>query len=718
MTPHRLLRVVCLVLLASGAPVALTRAQAPSPDAQLSQAKELLDNGKYEAAIAALDPLIVSLEPLAPKDPAAMKLLPVAFEYRARARFQVGNTVAAAADFRALLRLLPGFKFADRVPGNVSRMLEDLRKSSVGHIILNLTPVDAELELDGVPFVPAAGQIPLAAGPHSLSGRRPGCRSASQSFTVPGGGLTEVVLALERIAATVSLVTSPPDVEVEVDGVSRGRTESGPQPPRWADPIAKAGLQPGSVSKPLLIDDLGLGSHILSFARECYVGQDLQATIDTLTDKFLGPVKLDRAWGTITVESQPAGAMVWLDGEPKGTTPVQIDSICEGTRAIEMRSSWGRYVHRLELKAGENAKVNGVVKPTVAVLAVNGLPKGYMGTDQRMDLETRFATARNLTLFAPASDKVEQVLAAEKLPRGWLAFNGSRSEISDVAKAITPQARLQLSGRLAKALEVQGVAELTARPGGDRNQFFLSILAADSSEPDVLELTTDNPDSVNSMIARLDKVPAMYRLSAGITVADVLDVSGAVVVSVDAAAQKAGLAAGDIITKADGKPLTDGSAFAAIIAGNKASDSVTVEVGGRTGGPRTATLTVALEPCLVAMNDQSLLFNNLVLVLRRDVATSGTTVDPIVRLNLAVALMRLGNYPDARAELAKIKLAAGPGVSGGTVHYLLGLCHEQLGPMSEAEKEWGVAAGSDGQLTQDGPLIQELAREKLAKLRK
>ena len=81
--------------------------------------------------------------------------------------------------------------------------------------------------------------------------------------------------------------------------------------------------------------------------------------------------------------------------------------------------------------------------------------------------------------------------------------------------------------------------------------------------------------------------------------------------------------------------------------------------------------------------------------------------------------MRLGNYAEARTELSRVKLAPGPGVSGGTVHYLRGLCHEQLGSPAEAEKAWRLAATDpESCLTEDGPFIQELAREKLDKLKK
>jgi tetratricopeptide (TPR) repeat protein len=127
-----------------------------------------------------------------------------------------------------------------------------------------------------------------------------------------------------------------------------------------------------------------------------------------------------------------------------------------------------------------------------------------------------------------------------------------------------------------------------------------------------------------------------------------------------------------------------------------------------------------MAPRLVAMNDQSLLFNNMVIVLRSRLAQSpGGAPDPVVRLNLAVSLMRLGSFEVARTELAKVQLTAGPGVSNGTVQYLLGLCYEALGRTAEAQQAWRAASTDpDSLLTEDGPFVKELAEAKLAGVRR
>jgi hypothetical protein len=85
----------------------------------------------------------------------------------------------------------------------------------------------------------------------------------------------------------------------------------------------------------------------------------------------------------------------------------------------------------------------------------------------------------------------------------------------------------------------------------------------------------------------------------------------------------------------------------------------------------------------------------------------------IVRLNLAVALMRLGDHAGARAQLEAVELAAGPGISLGTQQYLLGLTYEGEGNVASAAKAFEAARSSGGLLTEDGPAIAELAERKL-----
>ena len=202
-----------------------------------------------------------------------------------------------------------------------------------------------------------------------------------------------------------------------MDGVSRGRTEPGPQPPRWAEPIATLGVPASSVSKPFVVDDLGLGSHTFGFSRDCHVSVDLRAEIAKLTDLYLAPVKLEKAVASVYVDAPGTGAVVVLDGEPRGSVPQQIDDICEGSHVVELRSPLGRYVERLNMRAGDKLNVQGVLKPAVALLAVTGLPKDTAGPTSGSS-SSGVSRGEVDDGLRPAPERVQQALTAERLGAG------------------------------------------------------------------------------------------------------------------------------------------------------------------------------------------------------------------------------------------------------------------------------------------------------------
>jgi hypothetical protein len=255
----------------------------------------------------------------------------------------------------------------------------------------------------------------------------------------------------------------------------------------------------------------------------------------------------------------------------------------------------------------------------------------------------------------------------------------------------------------------------------DRNRVVLSILAAGSNDPDVIEVSLDNADSVRRAITQLDRMPAFFRPTIGLVGIDVADVTGVVVGGVDpnGPSGKAGIKVGDLIVKAKDQPIADAAALSAALAATKANDDLVLDLKDRTGAIKKATVKVAMTPRLIGISDQSLLVNAILVALRsRLLAPSDPTEEAVMRLNLAAALARVEAWSDAKTELQNVKLADGSGVANGTVQYLLGLCAERLGNRAEAEAAYRAAAASESLLTEDGPPVRDLAQAKLAELQR
>jgi hypothetical protein len=232
----------------------------------------------------------------------------------------------------------------------------------------------------------------------------------------------------------------------------------------------------------------------------------------------------------------------------------------------------------------------------------------------------------------------------------------------------------------------------------------------------VVPLTPERVDSINRATARFDYVPLLTRRGIGLLAADVLNVDGLVVVRVDpgSGGEQAGIKPGYVLVQADGQPITGSAQLQRVIDAKRAGDALSIDARDPTGTPRSLQLTVIESPRLVSVSDQGLLFNPISLALRSRLAGAAVKDQPFVRLNLAVALLRLGNYAGAREQLEAVTLPAGEGISLGTQQYLLGLAYEGQGDAASAQRSFQAAAASGGLATEDGPSIKTLAERKLA----
>ena len=325
-----------------------------------------------------------------------------------------------------------------------------------------------------------------------------------------------------------------------------------------------------------------------------------------------------------------------------------------------------------------------------------------------------------MTLFAPAAEDATKALLAEKLPPDWLAFDSNKRALGTAAEVATVM-RGDLSSRLSRLFDAQGIASVTVPSAASRNRLVVSLLAAGSADPDVIELDLDSPDAASQAVGRLDRGLSFFKPSLGLTAVDVADLEGPVIVVVDpnGPAAKAGLQPGDILIKANAQPVADAAALTALLAGRKADEDLTLDIKDRSGAAKKVDTRVFMTPRLIGLNDQSLMINKILVDLRNRLQTPGDPItDSVMRLNLAVALARVGSWSEARLELQRVKLNDGPGVAAGTVHYLLGLAAERMGNLAEAEAAWKTAAATTALDTEDGLPVKDLAEARLLGLQR
>jgi hypothetical protein len=490
---------------------------------------------------------------------------------------------------------------------------------------------------------------------------------------------------------------------VFVNGVSKGKTETAAAAAFAADVASHLQIAQDQVAA-LILADLSTGTFDVEYRRDCYLTEKKRITIAELGDLIVEPVAMKPSVGSLVLDSEPAGAAVLIDGDARGESPVTIEGVCSGTHVVEFRSSVGRAVERVALESGASLTVRGRVRPAFALLSAD-----VAADDPRVAVERALAPSEPVLLYAPPADVLKDVLGQSGATTTWfgLAEGDPPADLRDRAR------------RLADALGAQGLAWVQPVVPGSK-EVRVALLTPGSTEPDELRMVLDQPESVKLALERLQAPIVLMRGAVGASFIDALDVKGAIVLDVDPglAGAEAGLTPGDVITQLDGQPVESALDLESKLASLQPGQQLSL--GVKTHAGRTATVGVVLRrvPTLMTTGDRSLPANVTVAVLK---ALAATTTDPalqpIVRLNLAAALLRSGDGREAQALLKEVSLPSGPGVSAGTVQYLLGEAALAQGDQAGARQYWEAATKAEGRLTSDGPSVKALATRALARLK-
>ena len=590
--PSTLLRASILLIGVLACP-AFAGAQNELADVQgqMAEARRHFEGLEYEQVIPPLDRAIATMTSRRSED--TRKTLADAYEMRARARFGVGDESGAREDFVALLKTEPSRTLPGQVSPRVVAIFEEAQKSTITMLKLTIAPPTAEATIDGI-AVKGNATIPVLVGEHTLQAKQLGYRTGTATVTAAAGTTSEAHLELTRSSAVLSIVTSPADVEIVIDGISKGKTLAGPPPADYAPRAAAAGVQMNALSAVLVAAELSAGAHRVEFRRPCSVAAERRVDITQLQDVVLDPVKLESAVGTVVATSTQPNTVVFVDGQERGPAPF-TGQLCEGEHVVEMRSAFGRYARRVDTRAGQRTEVTGAMRPAFAI--VSATVQTGVSTDLRSAIERALEPVRSVSLFAPPADRVDQTLRGSQLTADWLSFDNNKRAIGSTADLSAPTRR-NLSTRLARAFDAQGVASVTVPSALNRNRVVISLLSAGSADPDVFELSLDRSETIADAVALLDRPVQFLRPSIGLTTIDVADVPGAIVVAVGAGgpAAAAGLQAGDVILKANDAAVADSGALATALASRGANDTLGLDVRDKAGAAKKASVKVTARP--------------------------------------------------------------------------------------------------------------------------
>ncbi len=180
-----------------------------------------------------------------------------------------------------------------------------------GLLFVSATPPGAQVLLDGK----AAGSSPLTtvapAGMHQVRVESPGYESYTRSVEVVAGKKVVVEAVLVRVAGALEVQVNTSDAQVFLEDrlIGKGGTVR-------VDPL-DAGVYTLRVEKP---------------GFEMWRGK-----ITVFRGKTLAvPVMLASAFGVLSVETDPPGARVWVDGKDRGVSPAVVDGLSDGLHGVRL----------------------------------------------------------------------------------------------------------------------------------------------------------------------------------------------------------------------------------------------------------------------------------------------------------------------------------------------------------------------------------------------
>jgi tetratricopeptide (TPR) repeat protein len=677
----------------------------------LARAVAEFEGPQQGRSISMLEDIVARLESLKRQGllpPRGREMLVQAHEYRGRAYYNIGLQEKAADSFRSVIQLQPQAALSkDKVSPKIVEFFNSVKRALVGYLAVSSKPAGARVTLSGE-FLGLTDFFPLdvLAGDYTVEISKEGYQTEVRQVSIAPRGTQALQIDLVRTMAAAAFVTEPSGVEIWIDGQLRATT-AGALAPELFDGVRAKGLEPTRASARTEVAGLSLGSHIVEFRKKCHESERVTLDLSEPRDYEIAPVRLQESLASLQLKSDPPGARIYIDGEPMGLTPRDLDGICAGRHRIEVKHASGKFIQDIVLVRDESLALDSPIRPSLAFLGV--VAESAAGERVAAEAEEKLVAAlgKIQTLnFVPAPrETVDRILEADRLTRKGLVAGAGTD--ADVVRKVTE--------KLAQVLEVQGFLIAVLPEERLQRTARLHVLAAGNTSTEPWDVVFAEAASIQRFIAAVDKQATVYRPWTGLITVDTLLHEGVPVLRVvpGSPAAAAGLQPGEVLVSADGKPVAKTADLLALVAGKRTKETVSLTVKGG-AGTRVVELTLDQTPQEIPLNDPALLYNKIMMDLRQQVeGYPGTEPAAFARLNLGLAAMHFADFAAAHDHLVKARgeLPARPGLSQGTAAYYLGLSLERLGYRKEAADAYRAAAGAKEAtlFNNDGPAVAPLA---------
>ena len=581
-------------------------------------------------------------------------------EYLCLLYLKKGDTEGSKNVLIKIIKIDPAHKLNKALfPKKLRILYSNLKKGLVGYLDIKCPEKDFICLVDGKESrKDETGKVPVLAGKHTVEITKPNFSSISKEVEVKVGETLTIEAPIIRVKASATILTSPQNVKVYLDGVYIGETQ-GTAPLDYikehVETIQSLGITPSELSNYFVINNLEKGKHIIELKRDCYKTEKRVLVIDELKDYFFKPFVLQRSVGYLTIESTLFGVKgdVFVDGRRVGSLPITKLEVCSGEHSIKVAFPNGFFIKNVEVKSDQIVKVNALPKPSLLYIGVKPLKGSAIGFN---NFETRLIESLKEIKIFNASHSKDYISSIDEL------LKGNKNVIDKIKQDY------------GESLVIFGVEKRVRL----RRLIDVYIFHTDFFKPEKITVNPSDLNSVKKVVGFIKNIPPIVENTAYMTVIEDPELKKPVVIE----SYNDSLKSGDIILSIDGRDVvSERDVYSSL-----KTPAVKFRVK-RDGKEITLDVSVRKVPLQIRQNLNSISYNSAYLYFKSNL--NNPDFDEIevnaLKLNLGICYLRFGMFENAYDVFSSINLPDTPGISAGTILFLKGVCYQEIGLWSDLQ---------------------------------
>jgi len=225
-------------------------------------------------------------------------------------------------------------------------------KASTGILLVDSNPPDATVFIDGIEKGTTMYQTTnIGIGEHEIRLEKNLYYPYIEITIIQADMIGEVRADLKANFGELSVNSVPTDAVIMIDGQVKGKT-------------------------PYSIDQIKSGSYNIQVSKDLYHTHE-ENFIITDGSKNTRDIRLTPAFGKLAVITIPTGAEVRLDGQNRGSTPLELEELPSGNYHLMLVKDMYQTIHQdIVIEDGRTFKLNLKLEARSGLLSITGKPSG------------------------------------------------------------------------------------------------------------------------------------------------------------------------------------------------------------------------------------------------------------------------------------------------------------------------------------------------------